>query len=145
LAVFCFGGPLPVRFGPLGRHPTRSRRPGFRHDLFNSYFGKSKSVGLRYRNPFAGRPHEAYNRPTTRYDGDAPVGLGFSINQTWGAIKKCWRGYRIAVGREYDQEKALMYARRIRKLQAEQGITIVEFPNLGLCGTTEDDIEWDCP
>ena len=105
-------------------------------------------MGLRYRNPFKGRPHEAYKRPTVRNDGDAPYHPGFTVNETWGALKQCWRAYRIAAKDKYgthkDDDEALKYAKRIRKLQFELGIGIAEFPDLGLFGTEPEDVELTC-
>lgn len=101
-------------------------------------------MGLQYHNPFKGLPHEAYKRPTTRYDGDAPYSIGFSKNETWGALKRCWLAYRAAAFREHDINRATKYARRIRKLQFELGITILEFPNVGLYGTNPEDVDLMC-
>jgi len=92
--------------------------------------------------PF-GKAQRGLTRKTTRYDGDAPHSIGYSINQTWGALMLCWRAYKIAAkdwhGINLDTDKAMKYAKRIRKLQCELGISISEFPNLGLYGTDPDD------
>lgn len=101
------------------------------------------SMGLKYHNPFQGRPHEAYKRPTKRYDGDAPHSEGFSINETWGALKRCWRGYRIAK-KDRDNELMVLYASRIRKLQFELDISISEFSDIGIVGNTPDDVDVMC-
>ena len=101
------------------------------------------SVGLRYRNPFKGRPHEGYKRPTTRYDGDTPYHPAFTINESWGALKRCWRGYRIAK-KDGDGKLMILYAKRIRKLQFELGIAISEFPDLGLFGTDAESVDLTC-
>jgi len=51
--------------------------------------------------------------------------------QTWGALKKAWKGYKIAKAQN-DREKMLEYAKRIRKLQKELGLEVSKFPHLGL-------------
>jgi hypothetical protein len=55
----------------------------------------------------------------------------FTKAQTWAALKKCWRGYRIAKSRS-DNPRMIQYAERIRKLQGELAIAVSEFPNIGL-------------
>lgn len=100
-------------------------------------------MGLRYRNPFAGRPHEAYKRQSMRNDGDTPNRPIFTINMSWGALKRCWRGYRIAKTHG-DSDRMKLYARRIRKLQAELGIGIAEFADIGLFGTRPEDVDFTC-
>jgi hypothetical protein len=115
---------------------------------FKAVYSPPRTVGLRYRNPFMGRPHEAYKRPTIRYDGDTPNQPGFTINETWGALKRCWTAYRIAArdrhGKNIDNAKALKYAKRIRKLQFELGVEITEFPELDLFGTEPESVELTC-
>jgi hypothetical protein len=78
--------------------------------------------------------------PTTRDDGPAPNSIGFTVNQSWGVLKRCWVAYRAAAFHEHDEEKAIKYALRIRKLQLELGIAISEFPDLGISGTDPDDV-----
>jgi hypothetical protein len=51
--------------------------------------------------------------------------------QTWAALKKCWRAYKIAKVKD-EKENMLEYARRIRKLQTELGLPQAPFPELGL-------------
>jgi hypothetical protein len=82
-------------------------------------------------------------RETTRFDGYAPNSIGYSINQSWGALKLCWLGYRIAK-REGDKARMVHYAKRIRKLQAELDIAITEFPDIGLHGTSWQDVDLAC-
>jgi hypothetical protein len=57
--------------------------------------------------------------------------MSFSKGQTWGALKKAWRGYKVA---KVQKNKADMmkYAERIRTLQKELGLTQAKFPELGL-------------
>jgi hypothetical protein len=100
-------------------------------------------VGIIYGDPFRGKPHRGFKRPTTRDDGPSPNGI-LSINPIWGALKKCWLGYRIAFSREKDMERATLYAKRIRKLQYDLGIPITEFPHLGLVGRSPYDVDLFC-
>jgi hypothetical protein len=100
-------------------------------------------MGLKYHNPFKGIPHEAYKRPTTRDNGPSPNGI-LSVNPTWGALKRCWVGYRIAMFRENDTDRASLYAKRIRKLQYELDIAISEFPQLGIYGHDPYDVDLFC-
>jgi len=51
--------------------------------------------------------------------------------QTWAALKKCWRAYKIAKVRS-EKEKMVEYANRIRSLQRELGLPQAPFPELGL-------------
>jgi len=55
----------------------------------------------------------------------------YSKGQTWGALKKAWRGYKVGKiqNNEADMKK---YAERIRTLQAELGLVQAKFPELGL-------------
>lgn len=58
-------------------------------------------------------------------------GTAFTTGQSWGALRKAWKGYRIAKAQE-DRPKMLEYANKIRKLQKELGQQVASFPNLGL-------------
>lgn len=55
----------------------------------------------------------------------------FTEGQTWGALKKAWRGYRIAKV-QGDRARMEEYAKKIRTLQGELGIKQATFPELGL-------------
>jgi hypothetical protein len=55
----------------------------------------------------------------------------FTKGQTWGALKKAWKGYRIAKV-QTDKAKMEEYAKKIRTLQGELGIKQASFPELGL-------------
>jgi len=55
----------------------------------------------------------------------------YSKGQTWAALKKAWRAYKIAKVSN-DQVGMLKYADRIRLLQKELGLTQARFPNLGI-------------
>ena len=51
--------------------------------------------------------------------------------QTWAALKKCWRAYKIAKVKS-EKENMVKYANRIRSLQNELGVPQAPFPELGL-------------
>lgn len=55
----------------------------------------------------------------------------YSKGQTWGALKKAWRGYKVAkIQKNMDDMKK--YAERIRTLQGELNLPQAKFPELGL-------------
>lgn len=56
---------------------------------------------------------------------------GFYNTETWGALKKCWKGYKIAKS-EDDYQKMQYYAKGIRKFERELNISVSEFPQFGL-------------
>lgn len=51
--------------------------------------------------------------------------------QTWAALKKSWKAYKIAKVKG-ERENMLEYATRIRTLQKELGYPQAKFPELGL-------------
>jgi hypothetical protein len=55
----------------------------------------------------------------------------FTTGQTWGALKKAWKGYKIA---KVQQDRARMteYAKKIKTLQNELGIKQSSFPEVGV-------------
>jgi len=55
----------------------------------------------------------------------------FTVGQSWGALRKAWKGYRIAKVQK-DDTKMTEYANKIRKIQSELNIAISAFPNLGI-------------
>ena len=55
----------------------------------------------------------------------------FTIGQSWGALRKAWKGYRIAKV-QANNSKMVEYANKIRKIQGELGISVASFPNLGI-------------
>jgi hypothetical protein len=65
--------------------------------------------------------------------GDETLGSSnvFSTGQSWGALRKAWKGYRIAKV-QADGARMTEYATKIRKIQGELGITRSTFPNLGI-------------
>jgi hypothetical protein len=58
-------------------------------------------------------------------------GNNFSTGQSWGALRKAWKGYRIAKVHN-DNTKMTEYATKIRKIQRELKINVASFPNLGI-------------
>jgi len=55
----------------------------------------------------------------------------YTKGQTWAALKKNWKAYKIAKVQK-DQTKMKEYAERIRSLQTELGVAQAQFPELGL-------------
>ena len=55
----------------------------------------------------------------------------YTAGQTWGALKKAWRGYKIAKV-QYDTAKMTEYAKKIRTLEHDLGVKQAEFPELNL-------------
>jgi len=55
----------------------------------------------------------------------------YTSGQTWGALKKAWKAYKIAKVQN-DKEKMKEYATRIRTLQEELKVPKAKFPDLGL-------------
>ncbi|MDG7036853.1 MAG: hypothetical protein JRN19_03125 [Nitrososphaerota archaeon] len=55
----------------------------------------------------------------------------YNKGQTWGALKKAWKAYKIAKVQK-DKAKMTEYAKRIRTLQEELGLQKAAFPDLGL-------------
>jgi hypothetical protein len=55
----------------------------------------------------------------------------FTTGQSWGALRKAWKGYRIAKV-QADDAKMREYAVKIRKIQAELKVTVASFPHLDI-------------
>jgi hypothetical protein len=55
----------------------------------------------------------------------------FTVGQSWGALRKAWKGYRIAKV-QGNNTKMLEYANKIRKIQGELNISLASFPQLGI-------------
>ncbi|MDE1853433.1 MAG: hypothetical protein KGI38_06770 [Thaumarchaeota archaeon] len=55
----------------------------------------------------------------------------YTKGQSWGALKKAWRGYKVAKVQK-NMEDMKKYAERIRTLQSELGLVQAKFPDLGL-------------
>ncbi len=60
-----------------------------------------------------------------------PTTSAFTVGQSWGALRKAWKGYRIAKV-QADNSKMVEYANKIRKIQGELGISVAAFPHLGI-------------
>jgi hypothetical protein len=72
------------------------------------------------------------NKQLRRRDGIL-LDSGFYDTETWGGLRKCWTGYKIAKS-EDDAEDMEHYAKGIRKFQRELKISVSEFPQFGLLG-----------
>ncbi len=55
----------------------------------------------------------------------------YQKGQVWGALRKAWKGYRIAKV-QGDNARMREYATRIRTLQGQLGVPQASFPNIGL-------------
>jgi len=55
----------------------------------------------------------------------------YEKGQIWGALRKAWKGYRIAKVQN-DTERMKEYATRIRTLQGQLGVPLATFPNVGI-------------
>jgi hypothetical protein len=55
----------------------------------------------------------------------------FTIGQSWGALRKAWKGYRIAKV-QADDAKMREYAAKIRKIQTELNVSVASFPHLDI-------------
>jgi hypothetical protein len=59
------------------------------------------------------------------------TGSNFTTGQSWGALRKAWKGYRIAKVHG-DNAKMREYAAKIRKIQGELGVSVASFPHLDI-------------
>jgi len=82
------------------------------------------------------------NLPTSQTDMTAIMSLhqetqtqhtenSFTTGQSWGALRKAWKGYRIAKVQS-DDVKMREYATKIRKIQTELGVNVASFPQLDI-------------
>lgn len=55
----------------------------------------------------------------------------YTVAQTWGALKKAWRGYNIAKAIA-DRKKMIQYAKKIREFQRDLKVPVAAFEDLGL-------------
>ena len=74
---------------------------------------------------------------TTRRMDNVLLDSGHYSTQAWGALNKCWKGFKIAKS-EFDMKKMFYYAKGVRKFQRELGIRIMDFPQFGLIGQFVD-------
>jgi len=66
-----------------------------------------------------------------RYHGVDTNMADFTTGQVWGALRKAWKGYRIAKV-QHDNARMVEYATRIRTLQGQLGVPPASFPDLGM-------------
>ncbi|MGC1931225.1 MAG: hypothetical protein WA667_19825 [Candidatus Nitrosopolaris sp.] len=93
---------------------------GYHEDLFRIYkFANPKG----YRNL----------KKTSRRRDNVLLDSGYYSTQAWGALNKCWKGFKIAKS-EFDMKNMFHYAKGIRRLQWELNISVSEFPRFGLIG-----------
>jgi hypothetical protein len=57
--------------------------------------------------------------------------MSYTVGQTWAALKKAWRAYKIAKVQN-DTNNMVKYATRIRTLQGELGLPKSRFPEIGV-------------
>jgi hypothetical protein len=55
----------------------------------------------------------------------------YEKGQIWGALRKAWKGYRIAKV-QGDNARMKEYATRIQTLQGQLGVPQASFPNIGM-------------
>ncbi|HEY7110340.1 MAG TPA: hypothetical protein VH415_13000 [Nitrososphaeraceae archaeon] len=68
---------------------------------------------------------------TTTTDSRGESKGNFTVGQSWGALRKAWKGYRIAKV-QGDNPRMNEYANKIRKIQGELNIAVSSFPQLGI-------------
>jgi hypothetical protein len=56
-------------------------------------------------------------------------GKTYSTGQQWGALRKAWKGYKIAKAQN-DKPKMQEYAERVKALRRQLGIPEASFPDL---------------
>ena len=57
--------------------------------------------------------------------------MPYTTGQTWGALRKSWKAYKIAKSQN-DIKLMKEYATRIRTLQKELDLTQGKFPDIGI-------------
>jgi hypothetical protein len=58
---------------------------------------------------------------------------GHYCTTAWGALNKCWKGFKIAKS-EFNTKNMFHYAKGIRRLQRELKVSVSDFPEFGLIG-----------
>jgi hypothetical protein len=81
-------------------------------------------------------------KKTSKRRDNVLLDSGHYSTQAWGALKKCWQGYKIAKW-EWDTKKMEYYAKDIRKFQRELKKPVLDFPQLGLAGELTNEEERD--
>jgi hypothetical protein len=112
-----------------------SRRPRgrLRKRKSNSYQSGSYTTKKQYFSP--GSLH-VYHRLAAE-EKDRMLPSGYTVGQTWGALRKAWVGYCIALHKN-EEEKTLLYASIIQKMQRELGIPVREFAEVDMFGSVID-------
>jgi hypothetical protein len=72
------------------------------------------------------------NKQLARRDG-VLLDSGFYDTETWGGLRKCWKGFKIAKS-DGDTKNMEYYAKGIRKFQRELKTSVSAFPQFGLLG-----------
>jgi hypothetical protein len=91
----------------------------------------------RFQNQHFPQPSlRVYHRLQTA-EKDRKLPSGYTIGQTWGALKKAWLAYCIALNKNED-EKTLLYASIVQKLQRELDIPVREFAEVDMFGSVID-------
>jgi len=57
--------------------------------------------------------------------------MSYTAGQSWAALKKAWRAYKIAKVQN-DTNNMVKYANRIRTLQGQLGLPKSRFPDIGV-------------
>ena len=63
-------------------------------------------------------------------NGERILPSGFFEGQIWGAVDKCWLGFKIAQEKEWD--KTDLYAKRIQSIEKDLGKEITDFSDWGI-------------
>jgi hypothetical protein len=87
------------------------------------YSGYTSLLILRVRNL----------KKTSRRRDSVLLDSGHYSTTAWGALNKCWKGFKIAKS-EFDMKNMFHYAKGIRRLQRELKTSVSEFPQFGLVG-----------
>jgi hypothetical protein len=91
----------------------------------------------RFQNQQIPQPSlRVYHRLQTA-EKDRKLPSGYTIGQTWGALQKAWLAYCIALNKNED-EKTLLYASIINKMQRELDIPVREFAEVDISGSAID-------
>lgn len=67
-----------------------------------------------------------------KWDEPTPTKSGESVVKLWNELLECWASYKKAKYIEPDETKAIEFAKKIRELQDDIGLTLTDFPELNL-------------
>lgn len=101
-------------------------------ELLMKQIRKELKNKYNYLDSIVRRDISSLNKQVSRKDGIL-LDSGFYNTEAWGALKKCWKGYKIAKS-ESDYKKMEYYARGIRKFQRELKVSVADFPQFDLVG-----------